>query len=182
MVRRCLSPAIAIFCLVALPASSQLSGSTDFGLPLNISANVTINGANNDTIDFGFFIPKGIIEGIIWNDTPKDDANKEGNGILEYGEEGLKGINVSVHNVETDKSVCISSSNDTGRYTFEVPYGRYRVVVGEGQYSGGEIYGKTCIKYNGFWWWPTTDYVYLVVIDKDNPRNTTINFGLQVIE
>ena len=179
---RWVSGSVAIFWLIALTASSQPYGSFDSGLAHNISANVTINGSDNDRTDFGFYIPKGTIGGVVWNDTPKDPIIKEGNGILEDGEEGLKGINVSLLKEGTGETLGVIPSNDTGRYVFEVPYGRYRVAVGEGQYAGEELQGKPCIKFMDFWWHPTTDYAQIVVIDISNPENATINFGLQLIE
>lgn len=185
MVNRCLS-AVGMFWMAALLASSQSTSSIGFDT-LYVFADVIVDGADNDMADFGFYIP-GTIGGLVWNDAPRDNLKEKGNGILDLdeGEDflGLEGINVTLYDAETDKPIDINSTNEKGHYTFEVPYGRYRVVVGEGQYfpRGFDEDDKPVINYKESPWGINTDHVYFVLIDKDNLKNTTVNFGLQILE
>lgn len=92
MACRCVTAVMTTILLVAFPAFSQPSGSNELGMNSNISTNVTINGEDIDIADFGFIIPNGTISGCVWNDTPPNNIIEEGDGIMESGEEGLKGL------------------------------------------------------------------------------------------
>ncbi|HOO52380.1 MAG TPA: SdrD B-like domain-containing protein, partial [Alphaproteobacteria bacterium] len=164
------------------PASSQLSSSTDFGLPNNVSANVIINGADNEMVDFGFFIPKGTIGGLVWNESNWD-------GIKDEDEEGLAGVNVSLYNELTNEFVISVFSNKTGNYTFEVPSGNYKVITGKNQElyerkDGNMVLRIISLTYDECNWWPTipgkNSYDHngaSVVLNRDNLENLTVDFG-----
>ncbi len=191
MACRCVTAVMTTILLVAFPAFSQPSGSNELGMNSNISTNVTINGEDIDIADFGFIIPNGTISGCVWNDTPPNNIIEEGDGIMESGEEGLKGVNVSLYDGETETLLFSIYSNDTGHYLFEVPYGRYTVKTGEGPNYQYSYENKRIIKIppDSCNWWPTKIIdedaeIYsknhngvLVVLSKDIPKNTTINFG-----
>jgi len=172
--------------LLAILASSQLSISDDLRNEIYryvLSAEVTLNDDDiNDTIDLGFVTQNGTIGDFVWWDENE-------NGIQDGKEKGLSDVNISLYNYETGNFINSTISNETGYYTFEVPYGRYEVTAGEDQKT--KNYTDGCIKLHGnpCEWCPTdvgigdpekdsNDHNHtLVILDRDNWKNMTVDFG-----
>jgi hypothetical protein len=180
MVCRCVLALMAIFLLGALSASSQPASSHDFGMSSNVSANVAINDVDNDTVDFGF-CNYGIIGDLVWNDS-------NGNGIYDMGESVLREVSVTLYYEQSGTPMRKTLTNESGNYTFEVCYGKYKVIVAEENYIPGKFdpySGGPYIKFpqfGNFWWYTTTHNEYVISIDKNNSYNTSIDFGLRLAE
>ncbi|MGC9514931.1 MAG: SdrD B-like domain-containing protein [Methanocrinis sp.] len=179
--------------LLAILASSQFSISDDLRNEIYryvFSAEVTLNDDDVDnTIDLGFVPKKGVIGDFVWNDSNE-------NGIQDKGEDGLPGINVSLYILPNDETELFFNSDFTdmnGNYSFEVPFGMYKVKAGEGQEycdSYIKIDNQTIPNHiRNFPWRETGLYAgdpkndsndhngAIVVLDRYNQVNMTIDFG-----
>lgn len=142
----------------------------------------------NRTIDFGFVPKKGVIGDFVWNDSNY-------NGIQDEGEDGLPGINVSLYMLHGQKEVFFNStfSDINGSYSFEVPFGTYKVKAGEWQINEviiGYIIEPSMPEPEKDYAWAPTELEACdtkndsnnhsgttVVLDRYNQVNTTIDFG-----
>jgi len=180
MVHRRISILVAFICLVAVLALPQPSSSNEGGKGPYVSALVTLEtDETNDTVDFGFLPLKGTIGDFVWNDTSNRD------GIQDKGEGGLHGVNVSLYNAETNCIINSTKSNETGYYMFEAPFGSYIVKIEENVYGDGYI---KLPEYTGYVWYPSQVRMddengskdhngTLVILNEDNRKNMTIDFG-----
>ncbi len=79
-------------------------------------------GANDHTLDFGFYTPAVSIGSIVWN-----DANN--NGVQDAGESGINGATVELLD-SAGNVVDTQTTDNTGLYYFDnLPEGDYRVRV-----------------------------------------------------
>jgi len=182
MVHRRLSAAMLVLWLISIAASSQPSSSLDFDMPLDVFADLKVDGSDNDMVDFGFFIPNGTIGDLVWHD-------KNGNGIQDGDENGLANVKISIYNKITGEFVNSTVSNQTGYYIFEIPYGSYKVIAGETQKIPDDEEGCIRLPADPCDWCPTkigigdpkNDSNYhnycSVVLEEDDRKNTTIDFG-----
>jgi len=177
--------------VVMVSCGSPSSSYFDNEVSPYVSSGVTLSHNEiNNTTDFGFVTQKGIIGDFVWNDSDDD-------GIQDEGEDGLPGVNVSLYMLPDGKTeIFVNStfSEINGDYSFEVPFGIYKVKAGEGQ-----KYKVYCIKLDDptiperirNFPWAKADELYagdpkndsndhngaIVILDKYNQINTTIDFG-----
>lgn len=185
---------MAILCLLVVLASPEPSLSADSRRDVSryVYSDVVILGEDqtNETIDFGFVPKKGLIGDFVWNDSNK-------NGIQDEGEDGLPGVNVTLY-ILLDGSTEIffnsTFSDIIGKYSFEVPFGIYKVKAGEGQ-EYKDVYIRiddpTIPEHIRNYPWGEIDKLYagdpkndsndhggtIVVLNKYDQINTTIDFG-----
>ena len=107
--------AAAVLCLSAETAFAQ----SYYGAP------AIVNGANNDTIDFGFIpIPKFFIGDWVWYDS-------NNNGLQDDGEEGIAGVTVELWQGDAKIDTKITEDiPNKGRYIFPgLSNGEYEVRI-----------------------------------------------------
>ncbi len=88
-------------------------------------------GANNPTIDFGFWKP-GQIGDFVWNDI-------NGNGIQDAGELGVGNVTVRLYpnSTCTGTPQATTTTGPTGLYTFSnLPAGNYCIEIGPNNFTG----------------------------------------------
>jgi len=184
---------MVLLCLLVVLASPEPFRPDDFGSEISryVFSNVVTlkEDETNNTIDFGFVPKKCVIGDFVWNDS-------NNNGIQDEGETGLPRINVSLyilHNGETEVLLNSTLSDINGSYSFEVPFGIYKVKAGEGQIDkiikGYIIEPGMPEDERNFAWGPTELEVgnpkndsndhsgTMVVLDNYNQVNMTIDFG-----
>lgn len=180
MINKRITVLTAIFCLVAILASSQSSSSNDFEGETHheVSALVTINGADDVTVDFGFCHPNCSIGDFVWKDLDKD-------GIQDEGEEGIFGLNLSLYHTNNDtigELINSTTSNETGHYVFDgLGYGSY-IVVAESEFplkfpEDKKDWGPTYIEKGDQVNDSNNHDRASVVLDKFNFINLSIDFG-----
>jgi len=174
---------ISVLCILVVMASPQLALSGDFWDQVyryTVSDVVPLNDNDtNETVDFGFVPNNGLIGDRVWNDSNK-------NGIQDEEEkEGIFGVRIKLYDANTTNGVCmkITTSNNTGYYNFtELPPGMYIVIAEDGfplkfpnsiydwgpsPVGIGEDLEKDSNNHSGA----------IVILNKDNRINTTIDFG-----
>jgi hypothetical protein len=107
-------------------ADPGLDSSTGFAT----SANLTNDGEEDLTLDFGFWAPRVSVGDRVWFDTNND-------GIQDAGEPGIAGVTLSITNADgsavTDvfgNAVTTTTTDANGNYVFaDLPPGEYTVTV-----------------------------------------------------
>ncbi len=85
-----------------------------------IETEVTVNNADDLTIDSGFYKPTYKVGNYVWEDTNK-------NGIQDEDEKGIKGVKVTLKD-STGEELDTTVTNDKGEYEFkDLPNGEYQV-------------------------------------------------------
>jgi len=172
---------MAILCLLVVLASPEPFRPDDFGNEMYrydvFSDIVTLKEDEiNDTIDFGFVPKNGFIGDFVWNDSDRS-------GIQDEGENGIFGVKIWLRDASATRSVLISNtSNETGYYIFEdLPYGSYVVSAEDGfplEFPNSiSDWGPSPVGMGD----PQNDSNNhngtIVILDKDNRINLTIDFG-----
>jgi hypothetical protein len=168
---------MVIFSLIVVLASPESAMSDDFRTDPSrsvFSDVVTLNEDEiNGTIDFGFAPEMGLISGISWNDS--DDWD----GIKDDNESGLPCVNISIYNTKSNLLINSTVTDESGNFTFVVPYGEYYVTSGDTQELPTLYEGEVFYNFCGKMWMPTNPNSVMVIIDSYSPENTTIEFGFR---
>ena len=178
---------VTILYLLVVLASPESSRPDDFESERSryvFSDVVTLKkDENNDTIDFGFVPKKGVIGDFVWNDFDRD-------GIQSEREKGIFGVKIWLRDSNATESAPIMStiSNETGYYIFEeLSYGTYNVSA---EYNVSTESGFPLEFPNSIFEWGPSPVGMgdkeidsnnhngtIVILDKDNQINLTIDFG-----
>jgi hypothetical protein len=119
-------PAGLVATVAGVGADRSLDSSTTFAT----SANLTIDGASDLTLDFGFRDPKVSVGNLVWFDTDRD-------GLQDAGEPGIAGVTLLLTKADgspvTDiygNAVTTTVTDANGNYLFDnLPYGAYNVTA-----------------------------------------------------
>ena len=104
-------------------ASNTTSDGLDSDLLPSGIVNVTINNANDFTIDAGYYVPSSVGY-LVWEDIDKD-------GVPDASEPGIPGVTINLYN-NGGVLVGTTTTDITGSWSFEgLPPGNYTVVVTE---------------------------------------------------
>jgi len=106
--------------------TTATDSSTGFATSLVLS----VDGASDLTLDFGFRDPKVAVGNLVWFDSDND-------GIQDSGEPGIAGVTLSITDalgndvIDVFGNVVPATTTDAaGRYLFDnLPFGSYKVVV-----------------------------------------------------
>jgi uncharacterized repeat protein (TIGR02059 family)/LPXTG-motif cell wall-anchored protein len=96
------------------------------------SANLTVNGASDMTLDFGFVSPRVSVGNYVWRDTDRD-------GVQEVGEPGIAGVTLTITKADGSpvtnvfgNAVTTTTTDANGAYVFDdLPAGSYKVTVAD---------------------------------------------------
>mgnify|MGYP001185104083 FL=1 len=124
----------------------------------------------NSTMDFGFAPEMGLISGISWNDSENRD------GIRDDNEPSLPCVNISIYNNKTHLLMNSKLTDESGNFTFNVPYGEYYIISGEKQELPTQYDGEVFYNFGGKMWKPTNPNSAMVIIDS-NSLEAIIEFG-----
>jgi hypothetical protein len=114
-------------------ATTALAGS-DRGLDSSTgnatSTNLTVDGASDLTLDFGFVSPYVSVGDLVWFDTDRD-------GLQDAGEPGISGVTMTITKADGTavtnvfgQPVTTTTTNSNGLYLFDnLPFGSYKVTV-----------------------------------------------------
>lgn len=110
--------------------SGQGVSANDSSTGSEVSAQLTINGTSDQTLDFGFFAPSVSVGDLVWFDTNRD-------GIQDMGERGISGVTLTLTKSDgtavTDIfgiPVTTTVTDANGNYSFEnLPFGQYAVTI-----------------------------------------------------
>jgi hypothetical protein len=114
-------------------ATTALAGSdraVDSSTGNATSANLTVDGSSDMTLDFGFVSPRVSVGNLVWADTDRD-------GIKDTGEPGISGVTLTITKADgsavTDvfgNAVTTTTTDANGLYVFiNLPVGSYKVAV-----------------------------------------------------